>query len=387
MLYPRLRTFSPKSIDSRARCCPTIREREATSAVVPNRNRFGSHGDCSSSGVNDLAMDTPRRDDSTRTSLYPEIHPAVPQLLLPPGRKGLRLDEEDPPGLHAPRTGQAAPRLRGALHGELPQVVVRHPDVRQHQLLHLRHRKVLRHAEEVSRLGKLLLLVGARQVLRVLRPFDADVVYGRRGPPGPYKLPHLLRRELAPEGPLPQPLPVRIHVHVPLDLELQGGPVPEDLDEFFQLPFRRRRNGRGARVELDVRKLLAAAPEYRPQECEGGGGGFDQQVPDDLPDDPPYAELRVVGLPGDGKVEVDLPFPVLEKRDGQPDRELRRVGAVHRLAERELVEEDLVLRVELLLLDVVLQAQRQLPLLNAVSCVPAGIGGKRGEVDVPEIGP
>ena len=82
---------------------------------------------------------------------------------------------------------------------------------------------------------------------------------------------------------------------------------------------------------------------------------------------------------------MDLPVPVLQERHREPHRELRRIGAVHRIAEGELVEEDPVLRVELPFLDMVLEAQGELPFLDSVPRVPSGVGGQGRQVHVPEI--
>src|SRR5512143_1912101 len=107
MLKPRLRIPRPKSIASNARDWPTIRVSEATSDVVTNRNRFGSHCFRRSSGFSVLANGSLPMVQRYEVSLDPEVDPAVPQLFFPLRREGFRLHEEDPPGLHLPRSDEA----------------------------------------------------------------------------------------------------------------------------------------------------------------------------------------------------------------------------------------------------------------------------------------
>src|SRR3989339_1837284 len=83
MLKPRLRMSRPNSIASSARAWPTIRVSGATSDVVANRNRFGSHGFRSSSGFRVLATGSLPFVRRRKSSLDPEVDPAVPQLLFP----------------------------------------------------------------------------------------------------------------------------------------------------------------------------------------------------------------------------------------------------------------------------------------------------------------
>src|SRR5512135_3037611 len=135
MLKPRLRMSRPKSIASSARPWPTMRVSVATSDVVAKRNRFGSHGFRRSSGFSVLAIVSLSIWRCREGSLDPEVDPAVPQLLFSLRREGFRLHEEDPIGLHLPHCDEAVSHAGCSLHGELPEVVIRHLDVRQHQLL------------------------------------------------------------------------------------------------------------------------------------------------------------------------------------------------------------------------------------------------------------
>src|SRR5512135_2630320 len=169
MLKPRLRMPRPKSIASSARAWPTMRVSEATSDVVTKWNRFGSQAFRSSSGFRALANGTLPIVRRREGSLDPEVDPAVPQLFFPLRGEGFRLHEEDPPGFHLPRSDEAVSHVGCALPGKLPEIVVRHLDVRQHQLLHFGNGKGLGHADDVAGLREFLHFVGPGQVLRVFR--------------------------------------------------------------------------------------------------------------------------------------------------------------------------------------------------------------------------
>ena len=111
------------------------------------------------------------------------------------------------------------------------------------------------------------------------------------------------------------------------------------------------------RRELDVRQLLAASSCQRAEEREWRGGRLRDQIDDDLHDDAPDGELRIVKRPLDRKLEIDDAVAILEQRDREQHRQLRRVRAVDMLAERELVEDQLVRRGELAILDLIVHFQ------------------------------
>ena len=82
---------------------------------------------------------------------------------------------------------------------------------------------------------------------------------------------------------------------------------------------------------------------------------------------------------------MDLSLAVLEQRYRQPHRQLGGFIALHLLAERQLIEEDLVLRGQVLVFDPVFQAEVQLAFVDDIPQVRAGIGRCRGEIDIFEI--
>lgn len=76
------------------------------------------------------------------------------------------------------------------------------------------------------------------------------------------------------------------------------------------------------------------------------------------------------------------PLRVLEQRYGQQYGQLRRRRAFDALAERQLVEPELVGCRKLPIVDAIVDFERQLALLNAVAGVLHGVRRQRREVDV-----
>jgi hypothetical protein len=68
-----------------------------------------------------------------------------------------------------------------------------------------------------------------------------------------------------------------------------------------------------------------------------------------------------------GRLMSISPLLVLEQGDGQGHRQLGRVRALDRFAEGQLIEKDPVLGVQLVVLDLVLDEQRQLALCRSRS--------------------
>src|SRR6266536_4836053 len=89
-----------------------------------------------------------------------EIDAAWKSLSSGLGGLRARLDDEDAGGLDLPRPREVILHGVRAREGELPQIVVRHRQVRQHEVLHLLGREVFGEAQGVARLWKLLFLVG-----------------------------------------------------------------------------------------------------------------------------------------------------------------------------------------------------------------------------------
>src|SRR5206468_3222889 len=105
--------------------------------------------------------------------------------------------------------------------------------------------------------------------------------------------------------------------------------------------------------ELYERQLLAPASCERAEQRERCRGRLRHQIDDDLHDDAPDRELRIVERTLDRKVEIDHAVAILEQRNRQQHWQLRRIRAVDVLAERELVEHQLVRCGELAILDLI----------------------------------
>ena len=97
--------------------------------------------------------------------------------------------------------------------------------------------------------------------------------------------------------------------------------------------------------------------------------GLGQDIAEHLPDDAADAELRVVERAFDRQIQVDLAAPVGQQREREPDWQLGRLRAVDRLSERQLVEIQVVDRLELAVFDEVRDIHRQLAFLDAVAGV------------------
>ncbi len=127
---------------------------------------------------------------------------------------------------------------------------------------------------------------------------------------------------------------------------------------------------RRAIIELDVAQFLAAA-EKGAQQGKRRRCDFREDVDDDLDDDAPDAELRVVDAARQGDVQVDLPIAVPQKRDGKAHGKLGGLGAFHAVAKGELIDDDLVFRIEFHVGDQVLEVEGEGSLLDFVSRIGA----------------
>ena len=124
----------------------------------------------------------------------------------------------------------------------------------------------------------------------------------------------------------------------------------------------------------------------RAEQRERRGHGLGDQVDDDLHDHAPDRELGVVERALDRQIETDGAVAVLEQRDREQDRQLGGGRAVDALAERQLVEHELVRRRQPALVDLVVDLERQRALGDAVSRVLARIGRERRQVDAGGLG-
>ena len=168
------------------------------------------------------------------------------------------------------------------------------------------------------------------------------------------------------------------HVH------LQRRPLDERLQERGHLLLAGRVERGRARVELDEIDLRAAAEEAA-DEREWRGRNLGKQPDEGLPDEGPEPELRVVEAAGHRQVDVDDAVPVLQERNRELERQGDGVGALDLLAELELVDDEFLLGVELAVLDVVGDVDRELALLDLVAREAARVRRDGGHVHAREL--
>src|SRR6266542_6490741 len=254
-----------------------------------------------------------------------EIDAAWKSLSSGLGGLRARLDDEAAGGLDLPRPREVILHGVRACEGELPQIVVRHRQVRQHEVLHLLGREVFGEAQGVARLWKLLFLVGLLEPGRVLLLADHDLVHAGRRLPLLRQGGKLLGLHLALQ---PQPLEslsVLVARRAPGRFEFQSGPVLKRLRERVELLLRRLVRRVAAVGEVHRRELLAApAAQELAEQREGGGDGLADEVAEDLPDHLAEPELRVVERALDREIEIDQAVLVPQERDREADRQLRR---------------------------------------------------------------
>ena len=122
----------------------------------------------------------------------------------------------------------------------------------------------------------------------------------------------------------------------------------------------------GAGLKVDELQIRTAA-EQRSQQCERRRDRLFEDVDEDLPDDRSQAEFRIVERAGDRKIQIDDAVAILEQRDRQLDRQRYRVLALGLVAEFELIDDDVMLRIELAAVDLVVQLGGQLALGDVVA--------------------
>ena len=89
----------------------------------------------------------------------------------------------------------------------------------------------------------------------------------------------------------------------------------------------------------------------------------------------PDAEFRVVQTSRNRKIQLDLSLPVFQEGDGQPDRQVGCLRAFNFVAEVELIDEDVVLRIEFPLRDQIFHIEGELAFLDGIACIFAGVRG------------
>ena len=250
--------------------------------------------------------------------------------------------------------------------------------VGEDQLDHFRIRQRDLHAQRVARLGELLLGIHRLQIGRpLLRGQDHRLcALPGRGLAIPGQGKEFLPLQLA----LQQLVSVPFGILQPIRVSRQGNPQRRAFAEALRQGFeffllgRLQRNGPGG--EGDEAQIAVSGKE-RGEERKGGGGRLDEKVFQDLEDNPPDVELRIVYTSRYRDVEMDFPPVVFQQRESQLDREARRLVAFHLVSERELIDPDLVLRYEFLVFDVVGQIEKELSLFQDVSQIGFGVRAHR----------
>jgi len=274
----------------------------------------------------------------------------------------------------------------GAAEGQVPQLVVVDARGGQQQLFLLGGRKALLEADEVLGLGELRRGVGRADEVLALGRLDRQVVDRSHLGARPQEFVHLQLLEGAfVKEPL-QAFAILGRVDLARDLEGQARPFAHRLGQDLESLPRRRVEARQPRRELDPRKVVVP-PERRRDQRERRRGRLGDQVHQHLDDDPPYLELGVVQRTGDRHVEIDDAMTILQQRHGQANGRLDRVGTLDLVAERELVDDDLVAGVEPPGRDLVAQREIELALPDGVAHVFAGVGADGRQLEVLQVDP
>ena len=158
------------------------------------------------------------------------------------------------------------------------------------------------------------------------------------------------------------------------DAQGQCRPLVQRTGQLYQLLALGRGQAPRTGFEGDAIELFVAAAEQGAERAEGRGDDLGQHIGDDLPDNAAEAELRIVEAAGDRQAEVDAAVGIFQQRDGEVQRQVFRTRAFDTVAEHQLVDHHLVLALQLALLDVVFQVERELAGIDAAP----GEGGRVG---------
>lgn len=168
---------------------------------------------------------------------------------------------------------------------------------------------------------------------------------------------------------------------MPFTLRARPGQGAGKLLQLFAL----RRQQLGATdIETDCLHLFGIPAQQRTQGLEGRQDNLGQDVDDRLPDDAAVTEFRVVQATRDRQAEVDLALRVLQDGDGEVQWQILRRGALDALAQGQFVHDDLVVALQLALLDLVFQVQRQLAAFDLATGEGRRIRRQAGHLDIAE---
>ena len=140
---------------------------------------------------------------------------------------------------------------------------------------------------------------------------------------------------------------VELRIDPSCNIEFQRSPIRQRLRDRVQLLLTLRRQGRVARLEFDVREILMRTTARNAAECgsdqrERRRRRLDDQIHERAEDDAADAELRIRKRPRNRDSHVDLSLRIFQQRNCEPNRQVGRVRAVHVIAERQLIDKDMV---------------------------------------------
>jgi len=157
------------------------------------------------------------------------------------------------------------------------------------------------------------------------------------------------------------------------DVQLEPGFLLQCLEQRAELVALRLLEARAPGRELDEIHLLAATKQMR-ERCEGCSGHLLERIHEYLPDDCADMEFGIIEAACDRQIEIDHAVAVLEESDRNLQGQVHGVGALDALAELQLIDDEAMLRVELAIVDLVVDVNGQLALLDLVAGKSTGVG-------------
>ena len=177
--------------------------------------------------------------------------------------------------------------------------------------------------------------------------------------------------------------PVDVRQHGDRHFEFQLRPFDQRLCDRAH-PLRTGTRKRGiARPKFDELQIGTGA-EQRTQQRKRRRRRLHQQVHQDFPDDRRESEARIVERAAHRQIQFDHAIAILQERDRELDRQRHRILARGLVAEFELIDAQMMLRVERPTHDVVMQVGAELALGDVVAGKFARIGIEDAELDVVE---
>ena len=181
---------------------------------------------------------------------------------------------------------------------------------------------------------------------------------------------------------------IRLAIVASRNEEFQLRALRQRFDHAHQLFPLRRQQPRAAGIESDRAQVVpcAAAKQLR-QRAERRGDDIADEMPDRFPDQRRQAELRVVEVAFDRYLQGYPAVRILQQVDCELEWQLERVRAVDALAQRELLQRDLVVAFDHAVAHAVIEVQPEAPGGDAVAGKAHRIGRCRDQVDIAQLHP